>query len=245
MTRLPRSSLFLIALACSAALAAAPTAAALYMITPLQLTPSATAANVGETLTFEITPNEDDAEGATYENARVTVQYGYDPRETEEPPQENSGGGSDGGAGNATTTTTEPENPDETVSSDDETAGDSRENDAYVYATIATLTLSAASTGTFAWTVPVEVDDRNVFVTVLSESGKTLASAHVAVGDAPPIMMAMEGAPDEHVVEDDVPAADDAARNSDDDARRSVPAAAPLLVLIAAGLVAVALRQRR
>lgn len=236
-----RTTLPLLALALTAALAATPPASAIYMITPLHLTPSATEAQVGDEVTFEITPSEEH-EGATYENARVTIRFGYDPNETADEPQpEGSGSGGSTDSGEATTT-----DPDAPVSSDDETAGGEAE-DPYTYATIATLTLGASSTGTAAWTVPAEVDDHNVFVTVLSESGDTLASAHIAVGDAPPIMWAaMEGAPDDTKVVEDTPPADrdDAGGESADDTGRVVPAAAPVAALAAVAALALLARRR-
>ncbi|HWH08095.1 MAG TPA: hypothetical protein VNX21_02780, partial [Candidatus Thermoplasmatota archaeon] len=56
----------------------------------------------------------------------------------------------------------------------------------------ATVTLDDASAGSFTWTVPAEVDDRNVLLQVM-DGDEPVATAHVRVGDAEPMMHATGG----------------------------------------------------
>lgn len=109
------------------------------------------------------------------------------------------------------------------------------------------LVLGAKADGTFEWTVPAEVDGRNVDVIILSQGDERLAFEYLAVGDAPPQMRIMAGSgpaggPEPHLEDAD---GQDAADGSDRqaDARESVPGAGVLGVLALLGGVAL-LRRR-
>ncbi|HUR69213.1 MAG TPA: hypothetical protein VM370_08200 [Candidatus Thermoplasmatota archaeon] len=69
---------------------------------------------------------------------------------------------------------------------------------------IGNVSLDEKAEGTFEWTIPAEVDDQNVFVTIM-DGDEGIGSAHIAVGDAPPIMFAAGGGPS---TVDDVPPAE-------------------------------------
>lgn len=56
----------------------------------------------------------------------------------------------------------------------------------------APVTLDAEGRATYAWTVPQEADDLNVFV-VFSQGDEQLGQAHVRIGDAEPMMFTMGG----------------------------------------------------
>lgn len=243
-------SIPLLALASVSLLAASPGAAALYMVTPLHVTLSPGEADVGDALAIDLSPAGDEYDGPTYEGATVTIRYGYDPNEGEEqpgsPPPSSDPDGTVSSNG-----TVEPENP-EAPPSDEEYV------DPYVYGTIATVTLTAKSTASTTWTIPAEVDDRNVAIQVLDADGKLLGIAHVAVGDAIPMMyLAMENGPanGEPLPADgapDGPAAGspetpqgpaNEARDTNDS--KNVPAPGALLALGALAGVAVAVARRR
>ena len=204
-------------------------ATAIYVITPLTMTASANEAQVGDELTFDLAPNPDH-EGPSYAGASVRVQYGWDRMEGQHEPSEN---------------------PNETVSSDDETENTHEVRD------LTTVTLDGESRGSFTWTIPEEVDDRNVFVTILSEKDETLASAHVRVGDAEPMMFAlrsgsgaepaMEGAPEGTPPATTEGGAEDATTTTDearDEGGNDVPGVGLLAAAAAVGLAALALRRR-
>lgn len=204
-------------------LTAAP-ASAIFIVTPLTLTPSQNEAEVGDEIVFDLGPNEEYDGETDHAGKPVRVQWGYDTSE----PSENG-------------TTDEPT---------------SEEDNPYVYRDLANLTLDAQSRASFRWTVPEEVDDENVFVTVLSADGETLASAHIAVGDAEPIMMVMSGPAGGEPVEEggeeplmngDGPAdtsGGDAGEGAADDAARNTPAAGFVAAAAGLGLAAFALRRR-
>ena len=224
----------LLALAAIGFLATAPTAAAIYVVTPLNLDASATQADVGDTLTFRLSSNPEH-EGSSYAGQTVRVQYGYDTAENAEP----SG------------------DPNETTSSSDETT----EETPYVYHDITTLTLDDAANGSFEWIVPAEVDDHNVFVTVLSDTNETLASAHIGIGDADPMMFLMrESGPASPPVEGEdqplqsedggsgEPATDaqhDDGAAAGDDVQNPVPALGVTAAAVAMGVGALLLARRR
>lgn len=222
----------LLALAAIGFLAMAPTASAIYIVTPLVLDASTTEADVGDTLRFDLSPNAEH-EGPSYAGQTVRVQYGYDTAENEEPSSD----------------------PNETASSDDETS-----ETPYVYRDITTLTLDDASTGSFEWVVPAEVDDHNVFVTVLSDTNETLATSHIGVGDADPMMFLMrESGPasppaegEEQPLQSDdgsgEPATDtqeDDGAPAADDAQNAVPTLSVTAVALAIGVGALFLARRR
>lgn len=101
-----------------------------------------------------------------------------------------------------------------------------------VYVEIGRVTLNDESAGALSWTVPAEVDDHNAFLAAIDDAGETLASAHVRVGDATPIMFTLAaGAEDAPAPEE--PRATDAAT----DARATSDVPAPGLVM---GVVALA-----
>lgn len=195
-------------------LAMAGPADAIYIVTPLTLSPTDVEADVGDALQFDVAPHPD-AEGASYAGRTLTVRYGYDPHEAaanEEPPSD----------------------PDGTVSSDD-----APPEDASILRDAQTITLDDASKASFTWTVPAEVDDKNVWITLVDEQNESVANANVNVGDAPPRMYAlMEGSQG-----DGAPVQTDA-EAVQDDATNDVPAPGVLALAVGAGLVALALRRR-
>lgn len=205
-------------------------AQALYISTPLHVTPSSAEADVGDDIDFTITPN-DDHEGPSYAGQIVTIRYAYDPEEGQHEPSEN---------------------PDEPVSSDDEAPGDGDLQDRSVTRDAVQITLDADSRAAFTWTVPEEVADRNVFLYVVSENGETLASAHVRVGDAEQMAFIMqEGAPepDEGTATnepgDAQPPATDTADDGGPTVQNDTPAPGLMLVAGSLALIAAAMRRRR
>lgn len=205
-------------------LVASGPASAMYMITPLALNASAYDTQVGDLLKFTITPNADH-EGPSWAGQTIRVQYNYDPNEGREP------------ASN--------ESPDAAVSDGEDQASP------YVFVDLPGVTLDEKESGAFEWTIPADVDDRNVFVVLLSADGETLASVNVRVGDAAPLMMLMAGnGPTEveqtPVTDTAAPPADDAAapQTQDETSANNVPALGLGGALVAAG-VAVALLARR
>lgn len=72
-------------------------------------------------------------------------------------------------------------------------AHDDGSGEEYARVKVADLTLDDAARATFAFTVTAELDDKNVFFIVEQVEGETLATADLAVGDAPPIMRTMNG----------------------------------------------------
>lgn len=70
--------------------------------------------------------------------------------------------------------------------SDAETEDQMRTGDA------GTVTLDDAATGQFSWVVPQELDDKNVVLSLM-DGEEVVATAHVRVGDAEPVMYATGG----------------------------------------------------
>lgn len=107
------------------------------------------------------------------------------------------------------------------------------------------LTLDEKARGTFTWTIPSEVDDRNVNI-FLEEDGhdERLAFAYLAVGNATPMMHAMSGPSDgePEIGPEDKESHDDAVSDTNEAAGI---AAAGLLGTLALAGVAVALVRRR
>lgn len=102
---------------------------------------------------------------------------------------------------------------------------------------VGNVTLDADASGTFRWTIPASVDDKNVFVTILrGEDG--LGSAHVPVGDAPPIMFATGGGPA------DSGPSETTDNDPSPETGRGIPGPAAALVLVVLGALAWAARRR-
>lgn len=110
------------------------------------------------------------------------------------------------------------------------------------------LALDAEGRGTLAWTVPAEVDDRNVHLRVESEDGEFLARFDLVVGDAEPMYyLAAEtgpagGGPVVDEPRTPLESGEDAPPGSGD-ADRATPGAG--LAVVAAAAVAAALVARR
>lgn len=116
------------------------------------------------------------------------------------------------------------------------------------------LALDDAARATFTWTIPADVQDKNVNIAVVNEDGDGAAFAYLAIGDAPPVMRTTSSPDDGREIDNGdgdgeplPPASDDEARQSGaaDDSSRTVPGLAVGGALVAAGAVAVALARRR
>lgn len=110
---------------------------------------------------------------------------------------------------------------------------------------VGAVRLDAAAAGAFDWTVPAEVDDHNVAILVESSEGELLASAHLAVGDAPAVMYASGGPGaqlEEPIAAEDGGPADETRAPSDEPARTPAPGIAAGLALLAVAALA---RSRR
>lgn len=99
---------------------------------------------------------------------------------------------------------------------------------------VGNATLAADATGSFRWTVPAEANATNVWIT-LFDGEDVVGTAHLPVGDAPPIMFALGGGP-----ADSGPVDEPAAQSS---GARTVPFAG--IGLLVAAAVGVALLVRR
>lgn len=126
-------------------LAAAPGAQAVFIETPLRLSPTDAEAEVGSEMRFDVAPANDSA-AAQYAGRTLQVRYATD---AESPEQSTRG-----------------------------EAG--------------TVALDDKATGVVTWTVPADVDDKNVLLQVV-DGEEVLATAHVRVGDAEPVMYATGG----------------------------------------------------
>ncbi len=113
----------------------------------------------------------------------------------------------------------------------------------YVLGEIGTITLDDKAAGAFTWTVPAEVDGKNVDVFLESDDGERLAFAYLAVGDAPPVMRTMAGgAEDPERLDSEAPGvADDNAENGE----APSPGIAALMVFLAAAAVGMTVLLRR
>lgn len=123
---------------------------------------------------------------------------------------------------------------------------DSSENadDATLQSPLPDVTLGDAATASFRWTIPAELDDRNVFVS-LYDGEELVGTVHIAVGDAPPMLMATGGpANDDGAIEPDTreTTQDDATPQAND--KQAVPGLLTFGALVAIGLAAYALRRR-
>lgn len=133
----------------------APPASALYLATPLVLHPSASEANVGDTVTFRIEPINESAQRA-WAGKSVQLVYAWDANQPS--------------PGNATSSDAPPAEEKPMRKS----AG-------------SPILLDANATATATWTIPAEVDDKNVFMVLESPEGEQLAQADLAIGDAEPM----------------------------------------------------------
>lgn len=113
---------------------------------------------------------------------------------------------------------------------------DTEEEGATRIVPIGNVTLDGDAKGTFTWTVPADVKDKNVFVT-LTDGDETLGTLHLAVENAPPIMFATGGAgePEPTPLPED-----DGERENVESNGRDVPLGLALTALAVAGVAAVA-----
>lgn len=107
---------------------------------------------------------------------------------------------------------------------------------------IGEITLDAEGKGAFTWTVPADVDDRNIVLTVGPAEGDPYAYLDMAIGDAEPMyrLAASTGEPVETPMEEDT--GGEPPQESQDDAR---PTPGVGVLVLAAGLVGAALVARR
>lgn len=106
--------------------------------------------------------------------------------------------------------------------------------------------LDDAAGATFEWTVPEEAADHNVFLSLVDDAGEPVATAHVQVGDAPPMMFAAGGGPADSGPQE--PVQESAPGAGADETGARVPAPGMLAVAgvaVAAAAALVALRLRR
>lgn len=116
----------------------------------------------------------------------------------------------------------------------------SSEEDTTRTRTIENVTLAADATGAFSWTVPAEVDDKNVFIQLVGGDEETLAVIDLAVGDAEPINKIAASGPGEPVETPMETGEEQSAEDADD---RDVPAAPLVALLVAVGAIALARRR--
>lgn len=95
--------------------------------------------------------------------------------------------------------------------------------------------------GSLTWTIPAEADDHNVFFRVIGPGDELLASGHVRVGDAPPVMAILAGSGPSEVGE---PLPPEPEGESASDEKSAVPAPGLLAVAVGVGALALALRRR-
>lgn len=205
MARAPLLAVLLIALALLA-----PTAHAVYVMTPLRLTPVDSEGDVGDELGFQVEP--DPESDRSYAGATVRLRYEWDPDE-----------------GN------ESAPPDEPTSDADVRRG-----------TGPSVTLDAKGQGTFTWTIPAEVDDRNVALSLIDDAGEAVAFAYLRVGDAEPQFRTMVGGgpggaiePGEHAT------TPQPTGRAEDTTTNDTLAPAPFAALAVLALAAIAARRRR
>ena len=123
---------------------------------------------------------------------------------------------------------------------------DAREED------IGTVALDADARGSLTWTVPAEVDDKNVFIRLETAEGEAVAFAYIAIGDAEPVMMIAASGPSEggEGVEEPTATPVEEGGNLDDTnaessgGRSNVPGAPVVAALVGIGALALALRRR-
>lgn len=119
---------------------------------------------------------------------------------------------------------------------------------------VESLALGPDAKATFTWTVPEEVRDRNVDVTVESMEGEMLAVIPMVVGNAEPLMRVASGPagggqpqPVETPMEQGNPdsGAPPTQESGGADDTRNVPGAAPVLFALAVGAAALLVARRR
>lgn len=138
-------------------LAFAPSASAIYMVTPLHIGSDKHEYEVGDEASFRVFP-ENETVAAEWADRTVQIRYSYDKNEGQ------------------------AQGPDEQAS-----------NEGYVQAVaVAELKLDDKATASFTWTIPAEVDDRNVEVVVYF-ADEHVATIPIVIGDAEPRMYAMSG----------------------------------------------------
>lgn len=117
-------------------------------------------------------------------------------------------------------------------------------NEGYTTRDIVEIKLDGEAGGSYTWTVPEEVDDRNVEVFLQSADGERLASGYLNVGDAEPLMRIASSGPGDAEPE---PATEIDEGASDDEAQQEEASALGLVALsvaIGAVVAAVAVRRR-
>lgn len=203
------------------ALLAGP-ASAIYLVTPLRLASSAQTAEVGDSVTFTVSP-ENESMAQAWAGKTVRVGYSWFPNETDATRD-----------GDAPTSSEDPEaQPERRVLRD-------------------ALTLDAGANATFTWVVPEEVRDRNVDVYLEGEDGERVGFAWLGIGQAPPQMRILAGSgpaePGEQVQQDDVVAEPGPDAQQDEPAStvdgNDTPAPALVAALGVVLLAALALRRR-
>lgn len=179
------------------ALAAAP-AHALYVMTPLRLTPTDSEGNVGDKLAFHVSP--DPESNVSYAGQTLTLRYTWDPNEGSESSEAAAREG------------TGPQ-----------------------------VALDAKGEADLTWTIPAEVDDRNVGLSLIDGAGEAVAFAYVRVGDAQPQMRTMAGSggmpPASEIPEENAPSP-----HVEPTPEKAVPGAALAVTLGALALASVARR---
>lgn len=107
---------------------------------------------------------------------------------------------------------------------------------------IGNVTLDAAARGSFSWTIPADVKDKNVFVAIV-DGGADVGLMHVAIENAPAVMFAQNGAPEGGGPEPD--AADGAPEGTGESGESRVPFAGAALIAVAVLAAALLARRRR
>lgn len=184
-----------------------PTADALYIRTPLTLNADETQADVGDSVTFRIGTDPENASAASdWGGKNVVIAYTWDPNEGDPSPEAES---------TTSRTVVDP-----------------------------ALALANDATATFTWTVPEEVRDRNVEITVQSNGGDLLAVYPMVIGNAEPRMrIAASGPSGEQPVE--TPLESGAPPTGPATETNNVPGFAPLALGIAVVGAALLLARRR
>lgn len=114
------------------------------------------------------------------------------------------------------------------------------EGEDYIVRPITDLTLDADVKGAFSWTIPSEVDNKNVDVRVMSGED-LLAVTNVGVGESAPIMYATGGGP----ADSGQPLTNEEGQETtNDEPARNAPGIALVGGLLAVAFVALAMRRK-
>lgn len=104
-----------------------------------------------------------------------------------------------------------------------------------VYHEIGDLVLDGDAKGRLRWKVSADVDDQNVLLQLV-DGEEVVGIAHLAVGDAPPMMYAMGGGPADSEVVEETPRTE---------GQKDTPMPGLLALAVAVGLAAVVALRRR